>query len=45
MLGSGLEVETGNKWPWRYFGDYSRLEDLVNDPEGRPKAGSRIGKK
>jgi hypothetical protein len=30
-------------WPWRYFGDYSRLEDLLNDPEGRPKAGSRIG--
>lgn len=34
-----------SKWPWRYFGDYSRLEDLFNDPEGRPKAGSRIGRK
>lgn len=34
-----------SKWPWRYFGDYSRLEDLLNDPEGRPKAGSRIGRK
>lgn len=28
-------------FPFRYFGEYSRFEDLITDTEGRPKAASR----
>ena len=31
-------------FPFRYFGEYSKFEDLLTDTEGRPKASSRIGR-
>lgn len=35
------EVPMEPSFPFRYFGEYSRFEDLLTDPEGRPKAVSR----
>lgn len=33
-------------WPFRYFGEYSRVQDLLysTNEQGNPKASSRIGK-
>jgi hypothetical protein len=37
------EITQDPPYPFRYFGEYSRFEDLLTDPEGRPKAVSRYG--